>query len=49
VIHRQLAAIIKRRWPGQPGILATAFAADFHPGIVNQPVAWTAYSKNRLA
>jgi two-component system cell cycle response regulator CpdR len=25
----QLAAIIKQRWPGQPVILATAFAADF--------------------
>ena len=27
----QLAAIIKQRWPGQPVIMATAFAADFHP------------------
>ena len=27
----QLAAIIKQRWPGQPVIMATAFATDFHP------------------
>jgi len=27
----QLAAIIKQRWPGQPVIMATAFAADLYP------------------
>lgn len=27
----ELTAAIKRYWPGQPVIMATAFAADFHP------------------
>lgn len=26
----QLAGIIKQRWPGQPVIMASAFAGDFH-------------------
>lgn len=33
MLGNQLAAIIKQRWPGQPVIMATANASDFHsPG-----------------